>query len=204
MKKVIVVALALTLLASASFAAVTGGRHDLSGAAWNNGANGTDAEICIVCHTPHNSLQAVPLWNRADGATTSFAPYSSSVVAAVAPGAGSLMCLSCHDGVTGLDSFAGTTGATANPIAPAVAGNFGTDLSNDHPIGINYTAGTKLNATTDNISATLTIGEVLVGGKVECSSCHDVHAGNIDGTDPRFMLRSTNANSALCTACHRK
>lgn len=49
--------------------------------------------------------------------------------------------------------------------------------------------------------ATATNGSVLTGAQpfVECASCHDPHTT----ANPTF-LRTTNANSAVCLACHTK
>ena len=49
--------------------------------------------------------------------------------------------------------------------------------------------------------ATATNGSVLTGAQpfVECASCHDPHTN----TNPTF-LRTTNANSRVCLACHIK
>lgn len=74
-------------------------------------------QICIFCHTPHNSQPQGPLWNRKDTTVTNFARYSSSNLkigkiaasqyassgdAGGQPNGSSRLCLSCHDGVTGL------------------------------------------------------------------------------------------------------
>lgn len=70
-------------------------------------------QICIFCHTPHNSQPQGPLWNRKDTSQI-FARYTSSTLnirkiaaaqygsASAQPNGSSRLCLSCHDGVTGL------------------------------------------------------------------------------------------------------
>jgi predicted CXXCH cytochrome family protein len=87
--------------------------------------------------------------------------------------------------------------ATAN-------GYFGTDLSNDHPIGITYdNTATGDTAFVDPAVVATNLGvplaTALPGTKVECSSCHSVH-------DTTYMpfLRISNDNSAICLACHVK
>jgi len=72
-------------------------------------------EICVYCHTPHasNTTVAAPLWNRTISATqfqiydkprTLDRPISQ-------PGPNSLTCLSCHDGVTAIDSIINMPGS---------------------------------------------------------------------------------------------
>lgn len=125
------------------------------------------AEICVFCHTPHgaDTSAAVPLWNRSLPAAASFTTYdslgTSSLDGKTAPvGSVSIACLSCHDGVTSMStvinqpgsggyntgvSMAGTwTGANQTGGTLGVAGlisNIGTDLKNDHPVGIQYGGG---------------------------------------------------------------
>jgi predicted CXXCH cytochrome family protein len=122
----------------------------------------------------------------------------------------SKLCLSCHDGTVAIDSFGGTTGT--NNITGA--SKLGTDLTNDHPIGITYDAalvtgdgGLKAITSAANIgpagAKTGTIDSNLLNlGKVECSSCHDVH--NTNTAVSANLLKITNSGSALCLTCHVK
>lgn len=63
-------------------------------------------QVCVYCHTPHNSLQGEEfLWNR----RMPTGPYTlyrseSLISAPKAPGNHSLMCLSCHDGTIAVDA----------------------------------------------------------------------------------------------------
>src|SRR5574341_511808 len=120
--------------------------HDFSAAGWN-----TTSQICKVCHIPHGANTATtsaPLWNRNITAST-FNLYNSATLNATMaqPGGVSKLCLSCHDGTIGLESFGSTSGnldswsrtaTTANLID--AGHNVGTDLSNDHPISFTYDA----------------------------------------------------------------
>ena len=208
------VGMALAMLTTPAMALITGSAHDFSGdAAWN----GT-GEICAVCHTPHNAPEAAvgPLWNHTLS-TQTYTVYTSPTgtldgTAANPPTGASKLCLSCHDGTVALDSFGGNSQAGANILIGAVNANadFGTDLSDDHPISISYTADTSLNPTTTAVTIgdtnTLdgTIGSLLVpGGTVECSSCHDVHNTYAVSTSIK-LLKISNAASALCLTCHAK
>ena len=123
-----------------------------------------------------------------------------------------LGCLACHASGAG---FVGT-GATDFTVFA-----IGTDLRNDHPVGITYpvTSGTSTEFKTTNGQRGTTFffddgdsnmekDEVRVyDGKVECASCHDPHgvpsAGAGSTLKPTF-LRVTNTGSALCLTCHTK
>lgn len=123
-------------------------------------------------------------------------------------------CLSCH-----------------NPAGPAAAGNFtafaiGTDLTNDHPVGIRYPTvfGTGVDfkpptATKGNLAFFDTNGNGRAdpkdirlyntgdGFEVECASCHDPHGVPSGGPGSVFnpsFLRVANNNSVLCQTCHSK
>jgi predicted CXXCH cytochrome family protein len=123
----------------------------------DNKFSGTN-EICVFCHTPHgaDATAAVPLWNRALGGTT-YTTYDSlgttSLDSAMAPvGSVSIACLSCHDGTQAMDTLINEPGSgkiTAFSDGNAWIGNssptgiadLGTNLNNDHPIGIQYGGG---------------------------------------------------------------
>src|ERR1035437_7603313 len=58
-----------------------------------------ESEICLFCHTAHNSKPLSPLWNRNDPGST-YTLYGSSTMKALPgqPSGSSILCLSCHDG----------------------------------------------------------------------------------------------------------
>lgn len=82
-------------------------------------------QVCVYCHTPHgaNSAPGAPLWNRTLPAGSTFTTYSSlnspSLTQTVtAPGANSLVCLSCHDGSTAIDAILNMPGSGLYSSAP--------------------------------------------------------------------------------------
>ncbi|MCF6357078.1 MAG: cytochrome c3 family protein [Draconibacterium sp.] len=182
---------------------IYGSAHDFSTKNWN-----TSGEICIVCHTPHGADVTVadaPLWNHQLTSAT-FTVYTSSTIDATMgqPGASSKLCLSCHDGTVAVDNYGGTTNGSV-----IVSGGdlIGTDLRSEHPISFTYddalaTADGELFApTTANSGLGSTIdADLLIGGKMECASCHDVH----DAAGNSKLLVISNAASALCLTCHNK
>ncbi|VAW63478.1 Cytochrome c family protein [hydrothermal vent metagenome] len=211
--------LALSLLASTSSIAgsIVGTAHDLSANGYSGG------EICVVCHTPHAadiSVSTAPLWNHAI-TTATFTMYSSPSLDATQdaqPTGTSKLCLSCHDGVTAIDSFGGNVGTIFMTNAAKAVGLDG--LANDHPISIVYdTTLSQLDpGLHDPAVQTVTIGAggdktrtgtvndmMLSAGKVQCTSCHDVHNNFVGpGTNDQPFLKVTKAGSQICLTCHNK
>lgn len=131
-----------------------------------NHSNDT-AEICVFCHTPHggDNTAAVPIWNRKLNDPTSYTRYSSlgtsTFDATEAPiGSVTIACLSCHDGTQAIDSVINAPGSggynangarignnfvgadqTNGQLATGIVQNLGTDLSNDHPVSMQYAGG---------------------------------------------------------------
>jgi predicted CXXCH cytochrome family protein len=85
--------------------------------------------------------------------------------------------------------------------------NLGTDLSNDHPISFSFDTalatadgGLKDPATASSGLGGTVNDDLLLGGKMECASCHDVH----NSSNLSKLLVKSNAGSALCLTCHSK
>ncbi len=192
-------------LASTAGAQIAGSAHDFSSYGWSNG------RICEPCHTPHNANTTValaPLWNH-DVTSAVYSVYSNPATldAVVGQPAGiSKLCLSCHDGTVAVDSFGGASGTTfISSVDPGA--DFGTDLSDDHPISFTYDGalatadGELFDPTTTGSGLGGTIqDDMLYSNQVECASCHDVH--NVAGNP--YLLVKTNTASALCLTCHDK
>ncbi len=157
--------LALGLFSGSVLAAgIANSKHDLSnnasntaGSASGAGANGT-TEICVFCHTPHGSAASTngPLWNRTASAAsyTNYANAESMDSAGLTPSSSSLACLSCHDGTVAMDSLVNKPGsgtgaptytwagaAFTTKLLSSAAALIGSDLRNDHPIGVAYCGG---------------------------------------------------------------
>ncbi len=227
--------------------------------------------FCHTPHGSDTSA-VVPLWNRKLSAPGSYTTYdslgTSTLDGGTAPvGSVSIACLSCHDGTQAMNTMLNAPGSgnydpvngvtlagtwtgpagTATPVgslnyATASIVNIGTDLRNDHPVGIEYGGGGLSAATqggaatgavvdpdfftpTDTLAGSTRVWYVDTGGAgrqktdialytrgptdhglgagfrpfVECASCHDPHTD----AQPTF-LRTSNAGSAVCLACHNK
>ena len=214
-------------------------RHNLSSSSQIAGANsfsGT-AAVCVFCHTPHggSTSAAVPLWNRTLALPDSYTTYatlnSATIEGATAPvGSVSIACLSCHDGTQAMDSVlnepgSGTTNATfgagvwsganqtAGQIGAGLVTNLGQDLSNDHPIGIQYGGGgitstTPAAATNDPDFATPETVD-LNGTQVWWVDSETTPNGTREKTDMLLYTRSVAGidGGALqpfveCASCH--
>ena len=193
--------LALFALAAAivvgvpAFADILGTAHDFSDESWSNN------EICSPCHTPHAASSDAALWAR--HALSSQGPYTLWPDSEL--GAESLTCLSCHDGTVAV----GVNGT--GPLIGAIDDDLdiGTDLTNDHPVGVAYstsTSGTRWVVPTPNSRTTSlqNLGDMLIyldeagtDYRVECASCHAVHGAGFDD-----FLRADNEGSAVCLSCH--
>ena len=136
--------------------------------------------FCHTPHGADTSA-VVPLWNRKLGTPASYNTYAAlgttTLDGATAPvGSVSLACLSCHDGTQAMNTvinapgsggydpavaaWAGTwTGSalTASPVGSLNYATFsiveiGTDLKNDHPVGIQYAGGGYLSSANLNVT----------------------------------------------------
>ncbi len=204
---------ALLLFAAQSLlaATITGSQHDFTSKNWSGG------RICIACHVAHKSDTSVtdaPLWGHANS-TQTYTLYSSPTLNAGPlgqPSGLSKLCMSCHDGTVAVDSFGGMTGTTQI----SAVNNIGTSLADDHPIGFTYNSAlaTADGALFDPSTKAVTIGSgsqtktgtiatlLLFNGKLECSSCHDVHNTFTVGTS--HLVKLPEAGSQICLACHNK
>ena len=223
MKKVlsVLVAAALVTVATSAMAlTIVGTKHDLSSTG-GTGYKTSSTQVCVFCHTPHNAVANRALWNR-NASTQTFTTYTSgaNIESATWYAGGtkgslpstspSMLCLSCHDGVSTMGNIARPPAGVAltGTIAITAGGaKLGSDLTNDHPISINYnTVQTALGATSLKVADAA--GYVVAASTnrlplanattLECATCHNVH----DNTNVPF-LRDTMTQSALCTACHK-
>jgi predicted CXXCH cytochrome family protein len=89
-------------------------------------------------------------------------------------------CMACHDG------------SAAKPV-PTGWRAFGPVTS--HPVGIDYAQAAARHPATYTPASQLPPEVVLVGGKVECTTCHDGAS--------TLPARVANTSGELCLACHR-
>ena len=212
-KKLVLLSSLLLGLVPLSRAQIAGTAHDFRHgmeAAYN-----PSGEVCIVCHAPHKTdAVQVPLWNHVT-TTQVFVPYTgyNTHFTAGQPDGVSKLCLSCHDGVTAVNAYGSsgalqdtmTTARTLTMGAISARSNLTTNLSTTHPVSFVYTQALAGNTGLNDTSATSHLGHSIgqdmldKNGKVQCTSCHEVH-----GTAYWKYQRMSNVGSALCLTCHKK
>lgn len=189
---------------------ISGSPHDLSANALLDTNSSDNGEICVYCHTPHaanTAFTGAPLWNKATP-TGTFTMYGSTIAGTnteASPASPSLACLSCHDGVSAIDSIVNAPGSGMNAVvgsknivsglgttyggniggAPGTATTGNPNLSNDHPVSIIYTPGTAGLRPIATILTTLgdtspwlgatTIGDLLRGAGSDQVECGSCH-----------------------------
>ncbi len=201
-----------------------GSPHDFALQPWNG-----RAEICRVCHVPHDHSQAAQrytnglLWNHGLSSAT-YTMYDNTWSPTITgaqdaqPTGHSKLCLGCHDGSVGIDTFDKYAGGGIfiddfNPLfkVPYFTVSGTLDMRGTHPISIAFPAA-DVNEFTDPSVATWnsgdTVASTLDNGKVQCSTCHDVHdQESIAGTRLLRTAQTVSAGgvaSGMCLTCHVK
>ena len=200
---------------------ISGSPHDLSSL-----TTATD-EVCVFCHTPHAAAVAPadvvsPLWNKVL-VTTGFTTYDSTTIdGTILPvGSVSVACLSCHDGTQAMDvvinapGSRGVTpgGAEIDALAIGLIGgiggtaaDLGKDLTNDHPIGIQYGG---FNPGTGQIDPDFVGGASLQTALINSTNVWWIDtAGGLAGRDKNDVILYTRDNGGSpqpfveCGSCH--
>jgi predicted CXXCH cytochrome family protein len=218
-KRIAALALATLIISVPCLAGVDQTKHNFASATYSPNSFFWGAqETCIFCHTVHNAGATGALWNHETNTGQSYQMYGSNTIdmnQSLNPHEGSLVCLSCHDGTIAINSLnnlpgpegAGTYGIPGGSgldgsgrMATSSAAFVGTDLSDDHPVGITYDSTKDLDFHPKTGNPLSYPDKLLSDGLyVECSSCHNPH----DNTYSNFLIES-NANSNLCLRCHIK
>ncbi len=184
-------------------------------------APGPNSLACLSCHDGQTAMDSVvnmpgsgrylesqmttqnnaflTTWRNASGISPSLNSHNTLS-----------QCMSCH-------SNPGAGGA-----ADFSAALIGTDLTNDHPVGVMLPTGEDWNEPTGiaagarffdaNGDGRMNSNEIRFydsgnGPRVECASCHDPHGVPMGGPGSQFaptFMRISNSGSAVCLACHVK
>ena len=217
-RRVSYIAILLLCAAAPVLGGVAQTKHNFSSPTYSPNAYFWGAQqVCVFCHTVHNADPAYgKLLNHELNPGTSYQMYDSNtmdMIQSASPHEGSLICLSCHDGtiaVNSLNNLPGPEGAGlygspggsgldgGGAIAAGSHAFVGTDLRDDHPVGIFYDSTKDLNFHAKTGNGQSYPDKLLDDGLyVECTSCHNPH----DNTYSNFLVES-NSGSALCTRCH--
>ncbi|PIU79689.1 MAG: hypothetical protein COS73_03200 [Nitrospirae bacterium CG06_land_8_20_14_3_00_70_43] len=198
MKLAVLLSALLTLLAPpARSMSVVDSKHNLSVSGPGPYKSLVEEEVCVFCHTPHESSGVGVLWNRNES-VASYITYTSSTLqnAPGQPTGSSKLCLSCHDGTIALGEVRSRPAPIAFPTGlenlNAGPAFLDTDLQDDHPVSMAYPTTLP-----GYVQAALLDLPLDPAGLVQCTSCHDPH----DDAAGHF-LRKPNLASALCTTCH--
>ena len=194
--------------------------------------------VCHLPHSGGNAgLSGAPLWAKKFGPSgvASYTTYGTTVSGSNITTVNGLSkaCLSCHDGTIGVGivvkknalgqdvetdygaDLVPTNDVDANgvlnPSAFQTSYNpiIGTDLSNDHPVSVQWTGAVTLAGLPAPASSTrgpdTSLGNgsyfPLFNGYLECGSCHDPHKVNptLSLNDDRYLR---DAKAKICTSCH--
>ncbi|MBF0379749.1 MAG: cytochrome c3 family protein [Magnetococcales bacterium] len=238
-KKTSKIALAIVCVAAlmgtkSALAGVAGSKHDLGSGGAAQAQSTLTTEVCVFCHTPHGSEASAkaPLWNKTltttDFSSNRYDGAQSTTIdgANITVGSVSLACLTCHDGSQAMDVMINAPGTsdtlTAARFDATAFGtgiidatsqrNLGTDLSNDHPVSIQYggggiTTGNLVTADADFVDpqyASINGNDAwwvdVTGGKV-----NGVAVGGNAGTREKsdMILYTTGAQPYVeCASCH--
>ena len=176
--------------------------HNLSTSGPGSIKSGVVTQVCVFCHTPHNSSPRAPLWNRRDSGST-YIEYGSSTLDALPgqPTGKSRLCLACHDGTVALGALLKPPAGNYIPLNVKIpkrsTANLGTDLRDDHPIS--FVFDSALAGQDGQLHQPRTIGLPLQNGELQCTTCHDPH----DSTLAPFLRKSV-VDGQLCITCHNK
>ncbi len=222
--------LLLVLFQAGWSASIIGSKHDLSTTNYYGYYSGATTQICVFCHTPHGGNVGFdgPLWNRRISDTTTFTLYDGTTGK---PNNPSMVCLSCHDGV----SAEGDMSAVNAYDTHNIINNPGSGLNN-HPVDPNCKAchhglfglggGTYPDKvwrigpdlTNDHpVSVSYALAEgrfpgqftpiasvIAAGLKLPGGNVECVTCHDVHNPENGRFLRVVNDKSSLCKTCHQK
>ena len=156
---------------------------------------------CKVCHLTEDENSTTFLAWQQDQNNNYYTAYSSQTLDAniSQPSGSSKLCLSCHDGAMASED-SGNYSLEANQI-------IGSNLKTSHPISFYYDSYLAIkdrelhdpNSSPSGLGGTIN-KDMLIDGKLECISCHDVHSFS----GQKNLLIKPNERSQLCLTCHNK
>jgi len=186
-------------------------------------------EICVFCHTPHGASKNAQtigfLWNRTSSPPSGYTylPYTASSSTLITPDTVdrkptgiSMMCMSCHDGVTSIAVNAGNSINFPTLLNPPNATGVNAQVSLDPfqstlPPGALGAIGDifKGNPTTGGWGAN--IGNAVPGGgtQIDLSNDHPISfewalgkSGYNDTPNPLLRLFGGSKRRIECATCH--
>jgi len=174
----------------------------------------------IACLTCHDGTQAMDAFMNAPGLHVNATDQTGASAGFEWNGQGGVGG-DVGDGTGG--TIKGALNAAREAFQTETGPVLGTDMSNDHPIGMVYCGKQTVAGTCDGNNGTAFVapasviaspiklfaatgrkqdnmgGAAGLRGTVECASCHNPH-----GTGNQAFLRVPRSGSAICLACHVK
>ena len=196
------------LIGGVAEAQITGdtlGMHSL-GPGSSSPITGSRPDACAYCHAPHSGLN-MGLWNQ-KLTTQSYTTYTSNGAknSTTQPVLGSVsnQCLSCHDGTVAVGATV-AYGQVMTRGAMNPSDVFGSNMQSSHPFSI----ALPLKDSVDLVASLAGSGKTadptgavkLIGGNIECTSCHNPHVQAKDPASLNFLVKDS-SNGQLCLACH--
>jgi len=181
------------------------GVHNL-GPGTRSPIQGARPDSCAYCHAPHSGLNT-GLWNQ-KLTTQTYTTYTSDTEANSGrqPVLGSVsnQCLSCHDGTVAVGATV-AYGQVTTQGSMNTQDVFGSNMQASHPFSlvkplkdsVDLAASLASNGTTADPTGAVR----LIGGNVECTSCHNPHIQAKDLVSQNFLVKDS-SNGQLCLACH--
>jgi len=186
-------------------------KHNL--ASWsNNTYRSTNySEICVFCHTPHQSIGRWPLWNRVYDYDNIYKTYSSpSGKYTFAVDEHTKLCYSCHYETNFSTVQLNRPSVYKNRQQPIMNASrlpsrelFQSEGAKDHPVSVNYVTSQqsgKHHLRPKAIVESKLGLDVFKNDIFTCTSCHS--SSGVHGGGAGSMLRIPNRSSALCDGCH--
>ena len=205
--RILLAALATLLIGGPLSAQITGdvlGMHNL-GPGGTSPTKGARPDSCAYCHAPHSG--SAGLWNQ-KLTTQTYTTYTSTTETNSGRqpklGKESNECLSCHDGTVAVgDTLA--YGQVTMRGSMNTQDVFGNNMQLSHPFSLAWPLKDNVDLAASLVANRRTAdptGAVrLVGGNVECTSCHNPHIQAIDQVSLNFLVRDS-SKGQMCLACH--
>ena len=181
------------------------GMHSL-GSGSKSPITGARPDACSYCHAPHSGLNRA-LWNQ-KLTTQTYTTYTSDTESNKGRqpklGNDSNHCLSCHDGTVAIGDTV-VFGQVTTHGSMYSQDVFGSNMQPSHPFSFSLPLKDNVDLAASLVASHKTAdttGAVkLIGGNVECTSCHNPHVQAKDPVSLNFLAINS-INGQLCLACH--
>jgi predicted CXXCH cytochrome family protein len=206
--RLLLAALATLVVGSPLSAQITGdvlGMHSL-GPGSTSPITGARPDACAYCHAPHFGASR-GLWNQ-KLTTQTYTTYTSTTETNTGRqpklNGDSNECLSCHDGTVAVGDTIAYGQVTMRGSMNALD-VLGINMQSSHPFSLisplkdNVDLAASLVA--NHKTTDLTGAVRLIGGNVECTSCHNPHVQARDQFSLNFLVKDS-SKGQLCLACH--